>query len=57
MLNRSATKYTKKDYCVRRVSILRRFPYFDSSYIEIPAEVASGLRDAHKKLMSTELGL
>ena len=48
-------KFTNKHYCVKRSCIRRRFPYFDSSYLEIPAEIGPRLRDAHKNLMKVKL--
>lgn len=34
-----------------------RFPYFNSTYLEIPEEVRVNLKEAHKKLIQEELDL
>ena len=51
-----SAKHTTKFYCVKGSCILSRFPYFDSSYLEISADVKSGLKDAHRNLIQMELG-
>ena len=50
-----SARFTTKFYCVKRSCIFSRFPYFDSSYLEIPAEVYPGLKDAHRNLLKSEL--
>lgn len=50
-----SAKYTTKFYCIKRSCVLNRFPYFDSSYLEISADVKSRLKDAHRKLIQEEL--
>ena len=51
-----SAKHTTKFYCAKGSCILSRFPYFDSSYLEISADVKSGLKDAHRNLIQMELG-
>lgn len=48
-------KYTTKYYCIRRNCIMSRFPYFNSSYLEIPDEVRVNLKESHKILLKEEL--
>ena len=50
----SAT-HTTKFYCVKRSSINSRFPYFDSSLLQIPAEAQSRLQKSHFDLLKEEL--
>ena len=53
-----SAKFTKKLYSVKStcVIITSRFPYFASSYLEIPTKVREALKDAHMKLLQVELG-
>ena len=51
-----SAKFTKKFYCVKSTCVTSRFPYFDSSYLEIPTKVREALKDAHMKLLQVELG-
>ena len=52
-----SAKYTTKYYCIRRNCIMIRFPYFNSTYLEIPEEVRVNLKEAHKKLIQEELAI
>ena len=52
---RTSTTFTKKHYCVKHSCIYRRFPYFNSTYLEVPVEVGPRLRNAHKNLLEVEL--
>ena len=50
-----AAKFTKKFYCAKSICVASRFPYFDSTYLEIPTKVREALKDAHMKLIQVEL--
>ena len=50
-----SAKFTKKFY-YQSTCVASRFPYFDSSYLEIPTKVREALKDAHMKLLQVELG-
>ena len=51
----SSAQFTTKYYCVKRSCITTRFPYFDSSFIEIPPSALERLRPSHFNLMEVEL--
>ena len=51
-----SSKFTKKLYCVKSTCVTSRFPYFASSYLDIPTKVREALKDAHIKLFQVELG-
>ena len=36
---------------------MKRFPYFEVGYVEIPEDVRTTLRDSHKTYLASELGL
>lgn len=46
-------KHTKL-YCVKRTCITERFPYYDPSLIQIPAEVRARLRPSHENILADE---
>ena len=46
----------KKFYCVKSTCVASQFPYFDSSYLEIPTKVMEALKNARVKLLQVELG-
>ena len=48
-------KFTTKYYCVKRDCIKSRFPYFHSSFMNIPFDVLSRLRQSHLNLLEVEL--
>lgn len=48
-------KYTRTFYCIKCSCVLNRFPYFDSSYLEISGDVKLRLKDADRKLIQLEL--
>ena len=50
-----SAKFTTKYYCVKRDCITSRFPYFHSSFINIPSDVLSRLRQSHLNLLEVEL--
>lgn len=49
--NKTTTRY----YCINRVCIYKRFPYFKSELLEIPSEVQ--LKESHRKLFVDNLGV
>ena len=51
-----SAKFTKTFYCIKSTCVTSRFPYFDSSYLEIPTKVKEALKDAYMKLLQVELG-
>ena len=50
-----STKYTTKYYCVKGSCIKKRFPYYDSSLLEIPHEARSRLQQSHFDLLRREI--
>ena len=50
-----SAKFTKKFYSAKSTRVTSRFPYFASSYLEIPINVREALKDAHMKLLQVEL--
>lgn len=50
-----STKYTTKYYCVKGSCIKTRFPYYDSSLLQIPPEVKSRLQQSHFDLLQREI--
>lgn len=50
-----SVKHTTKFYCVRQTCMKSRFPYFDSSWLRIPAEAHSRLLKSHFDLLRREL--
>ena len=50
-----SAKFTTKYNCVKRDCITSRFPYFHSSFINIPSDVLSRLRQSHLNLLEVEL--
>ena len=50
-----STKYTTKHYCVKGSCIKTRFPYYDSSLLQIPPEASSRLQKSHLDLLNREL--
>ena len=50
-----SAKFTTKYYCVKRDCITSRFPYFHSSFINIPSDILSRLRQSHLNLLEVEL--
>ena len=50
-----SAKYTVKFYCVKHSCIKERFPYYDSSLMQIPIDVKGRLCESHKNLLAEEL--
>ena len=50
-----STKHTTKYYCVKGSCIKKRFPYYDSSLLEIPPEARSRLQQSHFDLLRREI--
>ena len=50
-----SAKYAVKFYCVKRSCIKERFPYYDSSLMQIPIDVQGRLRESHQNLLAEEL--
>ncbi|CAB4041563.1 Hypothetical predicted protein, partial [Paramuricea clavata] len=50
-----SAKYTVKFYCVKCSCIKERFPYYNSSLIQIPIDVKGRLCESHQNLLAEEL--
>ena len=50
-----STKHTTKYYCVKGSCIKKRFPYYDSSLLEIPPEARSRLQQSYFDLLRREI--
>ena len=49
-------KIHKEVLLCKSTCVTSRFPYFDSSYLEIPTKVREALKDAQMKLLQVERG-
>lgn len=54
---RASSCETTKHYHIERKCVTSRFPYFNSTYVEVPPNVKDQLKDSHKTLLSKELGI
>ena len=52
---RQSAYFTEKYYCIKRSCITTRFPYFDSSYIDINEASWDKLEELHLDLLRDEL--